>query len=94
MKLHIYIKILKYLESRGCNIYFKNKNNINAYLIALKRNNLKIIKYLESRGFKPKLNYVFNNCNIKIVNYIKRQIKLRLNRMRMNFIFGQGQSKN
>ena len=87
------IKILKYFETRNFNIYLKNKYNQTAYKIALYRNNLKIIKHLESRGFKidSYIDYEFIS-NKKIKNHIKRQIKLRLNRMRMIFIFGSRNS--
>jgi ankyrin repeat protein len=80
------IKILKYLETRNFNIYLKNKYNQTAYKIAIHRNNLKIIKHLESRGFKIDSNFYISNKTI--INHIKCQIKLRLNRFRMIFIFG------
>ena len=81
------LKILKYLESRGHNIYIKNSINQNAYNYALCNHNLLLIKYLDRRGFKTDLNFAIHESNIKIVNYIRRQIRLRLNRMRMVFIF-------
>ena len=48
---------------------------------------LPLIKYLAKRGFKNNLKYICEHTNIKIVKYIRRQIKLRLNRMRIVFIF-------
>ena len=82
-----HIKTLKFLESRGFNIYLKNKKKENAYKYALCNNNLPLIKYLAKRGFKNNLKYICEHTNIKIVKYIRRQIKLRLNRMRIVFIF-------
>jgi hypothetical protein len=75
------LKILKYLEGRG-------HNTKNAYKYALINNNLPLIKYLEKRDLKPKIQYAFEHYNKKTVKYIRQQIKLRLNRMRMIFIFG------
>jgi|LakMenEpi03Aug12_release.lakeMendotaPanAssembly.Ray.scaffolds.fasta_scaffold12814_9 ankyrin repeat protein len=88
------LKTLKYLESRGHNIYIKDINNNNAYNYALINNNLLLVKYLNGRGFKTNLNIDIYQSNIKIVNYIKRQIKLQLNRMRMVFIFVWGRQNS
>ena len=57
--MHIYfmaafignIKIMKYLESRGMDINYKNNEDCNAYLCATINGQIKTIKYLESCGF-------------------------------------------
>ena len=53
------IKILKFLESRGIDIYKMCSLERNAYLIAVEGGSLKTMKYLESRGF---------DINIKDIN--------------------------
>ena len=63
------IELLKYLESRGLDINYKNKINWNAYICAVKINNIKIMDYLESRGID--IHILDNNGNNAYLDAIK-----------------------
>ena len=113
------IKLIEYLESRGLDIHYKSRDNINTYLCAIQMNNIKLINYLENKGI-----HIYINCNnltsyefairyslkynnlriVKKINknhnhkyklfyyadtiFVARQIKLRLNRYKINYISG------
>jgi ankyrin repeat protein len=71
--LLLIVVILKYLESRGINIHFKNCWGNNAYLDIVIIGNIKIMKYLESRGININDTNNIGKNSYKITRDIKTQ---------------------
>jgi ankyrin repeat protein len=74
------IKILKYLESRGINIHFKNCWGNNTYLDVSINGNIKIMKYLESRGININDTNNIGQNSYKITRDIKTQAYILKNK--------------
>ena len=72
--------ILKYLESRGINIHFKNCWGNNAYLDIVIIGNIKIMKYLESRGININDTNNIGKNSYKITRDIKTQAYILKNK--------------
>ena len=83
------IKALKYLESKGLNIHYKNDIDLNAYTAACINSYIKTMKYLQSKNVD--INYKKTNIYVHDVatkTYILKNKNYKLNKYSIIYFFG------